>query len=168
MIAAALLVVFLVGVPLTALIAARWAAVSGLRAERAQSGQHQVTATLLHDAPAQTGSPQFPVPWPRVPARWASPSGPRTGLVPVQPGTKAGTAVTAWTDWSGKLTGVPVDPADITGQEAAAALAASVVLSALLLALWAYAGVFLDRRRMADWDADWARTEPQWTGRLRG
>ena len=34
----------------------------------------------------------------------------------------------------------------------------------LLLVLWAYASIFLDWRRTAAWDADWAATEPQWTG----
>jgi hypothetical protein len=47
-----------------------------------------------------------------------------------------------------------------------AALAAPVAPSALLLVLWAYAGIFLDWHRMAAWDSDWAVTEPQW-GRRR-
>ncbi len=46
-----------------------------------------------------------------------------------------------------------------------AALAAPVALSVVLLVLWAYAGIFLDWRRMAAWDADWAMTGPQWSGR---
>ncbi len=46
-----------------------------------------------------------------------------------------------------------------------AAMAAPVALSVMLQVLWAYAGIFLEWRRMAAWDADWAVTEPQWTGR---
>jgi len=163
-VAALLLVAFLVGVPLTALAAAHWAAASGLRAERAQAGWHQVAAVLLH-APASAGSQSFPVPWPQVPARWASPAGPRTGTVGALPGAKAGSTVEVWTDRSGRLTGAPIAAADVADRVLLAALTAPVALSVLVLVLWAYAGIFLDWRRMAAWDADWAVTGPQWTGR---
>ena len=53
----------------------------------------------------------------------------------------------------------------LAGRVLLAAMAAPVALSVMLLVLWAYAGIFLDWRRMAAWDADWAVTEPQWTGR---
>jgi hypothetical protein len=43
---ALLLVAFLAGWPLTAMAAAHWAAASGLRAERARPGWHQVRAVL--------------------------------------------------------------------------------------------------------------------------
>ena len=69
-----------------------------------------------------------------------------------------------WTDRSGGLTGAPVAAADLASRVLAAALAAPVALSVMLLVLWAYAGIFLDWRRMAAWDADWAITEPQWSG----
>lgn len=107
-IAALLLVALLVGVPLTALTAARWAAASGLRAERAQAGWHQVPAVLLHDAPTPPGGLSFPVPWPQVLARWASPAGPRTGKIDAPPGAKAGSTVMVWIDRPGRLTGAPV------------------------------------------------------------
>ena len=162
---ALLLFAFVAGVPLAALAAAHWAAASGLRAERAQASWQQVPAVLLHDAPTPAGSLSFPAPWPQVPARWASPAGPRTGKVDAPPGAKAGSAVTVWTDRSGRLTGAPVAAADVTGRVLLAALGAPVVLSVMLLVLWAYAGIFLDWRRMAAWDADWAVIEPQWTGR---
>jgi hypothetical protein len=164
-IAALLLVAFLAGVPLTALATAHWAAASGLRTERAQAGWHQVPAVLLHDAPATASSSSFPVPWPRVPARWASPAGPRTGPVGAPPGTKAGSTVTVWADRSGRLTPAPVSAAELASRVLTAALAAPVALSVMLLVLWAYAGIFLDWRRMAAWDADWAMTEPRWRGR---
>jgi hypothetical protein len=164
-IAALLLVAFLAGVPLTALTAARWAAASGLRAERAQAGWHQVPAVLLHDAPTPPGGLSFPVPWPQVLARWASTAGPRTGKIDAPPGAKAGSTVMVWIDRPGRLTGAPVAAAGLAGRVLLAAMAAPVALSVMLLVLWAYAGIFLDWRRMAAWDADWAVTEPQWTGR---
>jgi hypothetical protein len=162
---ALLLVAFFAGVPLTALAAAHWAAASGLRTERAQAGWHQVPAVLLHDASMPAGSLSFPVPWPQVPARWASPAGPRTGTIDARPGASAGSTVLVWTDRSGRLTGAPAPAAALASRALAAALAAPVALSVMLLVLWAYAGIFLDWRRMTGWDADWARTEPQWSGR---
>lgn len=165
-VAALLLAAFVVGMPLTALAAAHWAAASVIRIERIQAGRHQVQAVLLRDAPALAGSSSFPVPWPRVPARWAGPAGPRTGAVGVPPGAKAGSSVLVWTDRSGRLTAAPVPDADLASRVPLAALAAPVAPSVMLLVLWAYAGIFLDWRRMAAWDADWAITEPQW-GRRR-
>ena len=164
-VAALLLAALLAGVPLTAVAAAHWAVASGLRTERAQAGWHQVPAVLLHDAPTPAGSLSFPVPWPQAPARWAGPAGTRTGKVDAPPGTKAGSTVMVWTDRSGGLTGAPVAAAALTSRVLAAALAAPVALSVMLLVLWAYAGIFLDWRRMAAWDADWAITEPQWSRR---
>lgn len=161
---ALLLVAFAAGVPLAALATAHWAAASGLRTEQTQAGWRQVTAVLLHDASTQAGSLSFPVPWPQVPARWASPARPRTGIVDAPPGATAGSAVMVWTDRSGRLTGAPVAAA-LLSRVLLAALAAPVVLSVMLLVLWAYAGIFLDWRRMAAWDADWAITEPQWSRR---
>ena len=164
-VAALLLAAFFAGVPLTALAAAHWAAVSGVRTERAQAGRHQVAAVLLHDASTSAGSLSFPVPWPQVPARWASPAGSRTGAVEAPPGARAGSTVLVWTDRSGGLTGAPVPVTALASRVLLAALAAPVALSVVLLVLWAYAGIFLDWRRMAAWDADWAVIEPQWTGR---
>jgi hypothetical protein len=164
-VAALLLVTLLAGVPLTTLAAVHWAAASGLRTEQAQAGWRQVPAVLLHDVPGLVGGLAFPGPWPQVLGRWAGPAGPRTGLVYAQPGARAGRAVPAWTGRLGRLTGTPAAAAGVAARVVLAAVAAPVVLSVMLLVLWAYAGIFLDWRRMAAWDADWAATEPQWTGR---
>ncbi len=164
-VAALLLVGLLAGVPLTALAAAHWAAASGHDTEQAQARWRQVPAVLLHDASMPAGSSPYLVPWPQVQARWASPAGPRTGMVDAPPGARAGSAVMVWTDRSGRLTGAPVTAAALASRVLLAALTAPVALSVMLLVLWAYAGIFLDWRRMTAWDADWAMTEPQWSGR---
>ena len=54
------LAAFLAGAPLTALAAGQRVAASGLHAERAQAGRHQVAAVLLHDASTSAGSVSFP------------------------------------------------------------------------------------------------------------
>lgn len=158
-----LLVALLAGVPLTALAAARWAAASGVRAELAQAGSHRVVAVLLHDAAASTRRRSFQAPESQVLAQWPSPAGPRTGKVGAPAGARAGSAIAVWIDRSGRLTGRPAQ-ADVGRQVLLAILAAPVTLLILLLVLWAYASVFLEWRRAAAWDADWAATERQWVG----
>ncbi len=79
--------------------------------------------------------------------------------------SRTGCRADVWTDRSGRLTGTPVAAADVALRVLVAALAAPVALSVMLLVLWAYAGIFLDWRRMAAWDAGWAMTEPRWSGR---
>lgn len=160
-----LLVGFVAGAPLTALAAARWAAASGLRTERAQTGWHSFPAVLLRDAPQTAGSLSNSVPWPQVLARWASPAGPRTGKVDARPGERAGSVVMVWIDRSGRLTSPPARVLGLAGQVLLAALGAPFALALVLLAAWVYVSLILDRRRMAAWDADWAVTEPRWTGR---
>lgn len=161
---ALLLAVFLIAAPLAALGAVHWAAASGLRAEQAQSGLHQVPAVLLHDAPRPAGGLEFPAPVPRALAQWHSAAGLRTGMVYAPAGAKAGRTVLVWTDRSGRLTGVPVGVTDAVGLEFLAAVAAPAMLVFVLLPVWMIAIDILDRRRMTAWDADWAATEPQWTG----
>lgn len=124
-----------------------------------------MTAVLLHDAPAAAGSLFFPAPEPRIRARWPGPAGPRTGMVDARPGARAGSVVRVWTDGSGRLAGPEAPAEGLVGQVVLAVLAALVTVSVLVLVLWAYAGIFLDWRRMTAWDADWAATEPRWTGR---
>jgi hypothetical protein len=160
---ALLLVAFLIAAPLTALAAVDWAASSGLRAERA--GLHQVPAVLLHDASAPAGSLGFPAPALQALARWSGPTGPRTGMVYVLPGARAGSTVLVWTDRAGSLTAAPPGATDLAELEFLAVVAAPAVLALVLLSARVIATGILDRRRLAAWDADWAATEPQWTRR---
>lgn len=66
-----------------------------------------------------------------------------------------------WVGRSGRLTGAPA-AADAPGRVLGAALAAPVAPGAGPLGV---CRLFLGWRRMAAWDAGWAVTEPQWTGR---
>jgi hypothetical protein len=149
-----LLVAFLAGAPLTALAAGQWVAAFGLHAERAQAGRHQVAAVLLHDASTSAGSVSFPALDPPVLARLAGPAGPRTGTVYAQPGARVGTVVMVWVDRSGRLAAMPFKATGVADQMLLATVAALVALPVVLLILRAYAGIFLDWRRMAAWDAD--------------
>ena len=102
-ITAGLLVVFLVGAPLSWLSAGRWAQQGVVREQHAQQSWHQVAAVLLETAPAQ---PQFEfgLPWNPavlVLAHWMGPDGrDRIGQVPVKAGGWAGRTVRVWVDAS--------------------------------------------------------------------
>ena len=158
---ACLLSVFVIVVPLVAVITGAQAYGAGLRAERAERvAWHQVPAVLLVTAPA-SGYAGYDVP---VRARWTAPDGARrAGDVLPPPGTRAGRTVMLWVDASGRPTGMPLQSAQVTGQAIdAAAIAATAAFSALLcvcvLGRWV-----LFRRRLAAWDAEWRAVGPRWT-----
>jgi hypothetical protein len=158
-----LAVAFLAGAPLAAVTAAHLVYSYGARAAHAQQAAwHQVPAVLLAAAPTDgyTGYE------PEVRARWTAPDGARrTGEVPAQPGTSAGSTVRVWVDAAGRLTEPPLRPLQVRGQTALAAISAPVVLGLVLLCAGGLAQFRLGRRRLAAWDAEWQATEPQWTRR---
>lgn len=163
---AALIAMFLGGAPVAALAAGQAAASAALRAEHAQAGWHQVPAVLLKNAPPATqplsqGSLEL-----LVPASWRAAGGAaRTGQVYAPAGARAGSTVPVWTDRAGRLTSSPVQRTDVIGRVALAAALATVAVAAALAVVGLLAHWVLDRRRLAAWDARWARTGPQWTGR---
>ncbi len=161
-----LFTLFLIGGPAAAVIAGKLADAGGLRTEQAQASWHAVPAVLLHSAPPARGpaNPASSVAW--VKARWTAPDGsPRTGSVLVGAGTRAGAAVTVWTDSAGRLTPPPLRHFQVVDQVILAAVTAPAALAvALLGAGWAV-GRVLNRRRLVHWEAAWSATGPQWTGR---
>jgi hypothetical protein len=157
-----LAVAFLVGAPLAA-VAAGYAAYSyGARAAYAQQAAawHPVEAVLLVAAPTYGYTGYEPM----VTAQWTAPRGPRhTGEVPAPPGDRAGSTVRVWVDAAGRLTEPPLQPWQVRGQTAMAAVGAPVVLGLMLLCAGLLAHCLLGRRRLASWEADWRATGPQWT-----
>jgi hypothetical protein len=82
------------------------------------------------DAAAPGGDDQA-----RALAQWQGPGpAPRTGEVLATSGLPAGSAVTVWLDASGKLTGPPLQPGQITDRTIAVAALAPAVLALSLLA----------------------------------
>lgn len=161
------LLVFLIGGPLIALGAGHWAAAIASRVERAQQASwRQVPAVLLVNA-GQTMSVGYGgVTATQVRARWTAPDGEvRTGDVAAPPGTLKGATVQIWVDSTGEQTGPPLRHDQATGQTVLAAVTAPLLLGVVTLCLASVAIRILDRRRLADWDADWQTTEPRWTSR---
>ncbi|MFF3404692.1 hypothetical protein ACFYW8_00425 [Streptomyces sp. NPDC002742] len=151
---------------LAGVVAAR-AVGTGLSAQAARA--HAVPAVLTVDAPsppAAVGGSGGERVWAAV--RWTTSDGTvHAGKAKVLPGAPAGTRVTVWTDRTDHVV-----PAPMTGTQATleAALAGALVASSAGAAVWAAGRVArtrLDRRRMAEWDAEWQQVGPQW-GNLSG
>jgi len=164
-IVAGALAAFLVCAPLAALFAGRWAGAAALRVGRAQqSSWRRVPAVLLGRAGQPVAIGDGDVTLPEARARWTAPDGqPRTGLLPVPVGARAGHTVRVWVDAAGRPTGPPLRHEQAMGQALLAAGAATVALGAILLAAAALAVRAVDRRRLAAWTADWQATAPRWT-----
>lgn len=92
--------------------------------------------------------------------RWTTPDGAvHSGRTKVRPGMASGTRVTVWTDRQGRVTAKPLSPGEAgfrsawTGTLVATGTAAAVFGGAQL----ARAG--LERRRLRQWDEEWARVD---------
>ncbi|MFF3941057.1 hypothetical protein ACFYZV_33410 [Streptomyces phaeofaciens] len=116
-------------------------------------------------SPTTTGFDDGPV-WATV--RWRTADGvTHTARTQVEPGTTAGTRVTAWADSTGDLVDRPP-----TATQAALEAAGTGVLAASGAGALVLTGGWLVRRRalrrrLAEWDAEWKRVGPQWRD-LRG
>jgi hypothetical protein len=166
LITAALLVVFLACAPLAWTSAGRWVQQNGLREQQAQQSWHQTSAVLLQDAP-MVPSYEFRLAWQTmvpVAARWFGPAGQyRSGKVAVPSGSKAGQTVEVWVDRYGRATGPPLLAAELTRRVIGTEVVAPLALGLLLLSLAGVVRWVLNRRRLADWEASWARIGPRWT-----
>jgi hypothetical protein len=160
-----LLAVFLAGAPFAAHAAGSWAhALSAREAQAQRASLHRVPATLLTAAAGWT--PNGGGASPDVAARWRAPDGQvRTGEVYVSAAAAAGSTVLVWTDEAGQLAGPPLQPAQLATRTQMAAGAAAASLAIILIVAGWLARRFLDRRRLAAWDADWLANGPRWSPR---
>lgn len=132
---------------------------------------HAVSAVLTEDAPRTppvtadgTGGDTV---W--AAARWTGVDGrAHTGRSEVEPAAEAGTRVTVWTGRTGELVARPPAPAESTLQAAAAGALAALGAGGTAWAGGRLARSRLDRRRLADWEAEWQRVGPQWRKRMTG
>jgi hypothetical protein len=150
-----LLAVFLVGAPFAVLAGGGFANGLARHVQQEQwSTERQVTATTTEPAVAPTTSyGQAYVP---VKARWKAPDGKSvTGYIPVVLGVSAGARQQLWTTLGGRITAPPLmdsQVADLTTIGRAASVAALLLV---LAGARAVARHELNRRRFAEWDADW-------------
>ncbi|MFG2882673.1 hypothetical protein ACGFYV_10205 [Streptomyces sp. NPDC048297] len=133
----------------------------GLAAERAT--WRPTVARVLGRAP---GRPAVRMPvaervWAKV--RWTRPDGSvHTGEARVPLGSKAGTPVTVWTDPRGHLVTRPTAPSEAGFRASLMGGLVGVSAGAVPFVGGLVLRGRLERRRLARWDAEWARFGPQW------
>src|SRR6266702_1048644 len=80
------------------------------------------------------------------------------GGIAASPGARAGSKVTTWVNASGQPAGAPLSDGQVARQGVAAGVVASAGVALLLLGAWLLARNWLDRRRLAAWEAAWRLT----------
>jgi hypothetical protein len=148
----------------TALVGGSVHAFASDRIRAEQSDRRPVPAVAVADAPVVPGDGGVGPTYGAV--GWTAPDGTeRAGSAQVPPLTKAGGAVTVWTDDRGDVVAPPL------GSEFPLVMTATSVVFTLLagfvLIVFAVLGErrLLDRLRAAEWGAGWRRVEPVWSGR---
>ena len=98
------LLAFLVGAPIAALAAGRWAGAAARQVARSQhTGWRQVPAVLLANAPESVDVGYGGVSLPEVRARWTAPDGTaHRGYVEAASGARAGSTVLIWVNRAGR------------------------------------------------------------------
>ena len=131
--------------------------IDALRADR-----HSVTAVLVEDAQRIVGTADGSDNY-RATVRWTAADGTRrTGLAHVDSSSKAGSTTQVWLDAKGRL--VPTPATATQGRIEGAVLGVWAAAGAGGVVLLVGRGVCgqLERRRVDQWDAEWARIGPQW------
>ncbi|UJB40166.1 Rv1733c family protein [Streptomyces sp. A1-5] len=162
-----LMLVLVLGVPVASINAGLMAYHSSLRAVHTQSAdRRETTAWLTADAKGTQRSAEDA--WQQAQVRWTDKTGKQqTGTTLVQTGTPKGATIRIWLNQDGTLGDPPmtVDGAKATGWLVGSMTAVGVASG--LLAARAGMRLALDRRRYAQWDAEWEAVEPGWSARFR-
>ena len=156
-----------VGAPLAGVFAGRWAH-DGARAQAAaqRAERHHVRAVLVENAPASVPNPGGRQPTYEVRVRWHEPGGgQRSGVAQVRAGTRRGDRADVWVDARGR--GVDPPLGDTAVWQRTLTTGASTAGGVVVIVLVAHFAVrrVATRRRLAEWENNWARTGPEWTRR---
>jgi hypothetical protein len=158
------MLVLVLGLPVAAFSAGLTAYESSMRTVQAQSAERQeATARLTSNIKGVTpdGKQQAQV-------RWTDGNGTvRTGTTLVKSGTPKGATVQVWVDRDGSITGPPMSRLNATTTGWFVGGMAAIGVGAGFFAARAGVRRVLDRRRYAQWDAEWNLVEPLWSARFR-
>ncbi|WP_329406770.1 hypothetical protein OG802_02655 [Streptomyces sp. NBC_00704] len=158
----------LVVAPLAGALAGRWAHDDARAAAlRQRADRHQVSAQVVgrppETVPSVEGGRQQMV---AVSVRWTPPGGhARTATARVPAGTHRGDVVDVWFDRHGRSVAPP--PNDTMVWQHTLTLGICVAGGSAATVLLGHAAVrrVAMRHRLAEWEREWALTEPQWTRR---
>ncbi|MEV0173537.1 hypothetical protein AB0I00_20770 [Streptomyces sp. NPDC050803] len=145
------------------------AVADGLAERRARA--HPVSAVLTEDAPKTPvttgeGLTDSTV-WAKV--RWTDADGvTHTGRARTEPGSAAGSTATVWTDAAGTLVAPPPSTLDLRWQPVLVGASVGLIAAGTAVGCGRLARICLDRRRLRDWETEWARIGPQWHNRTNG
>ncbi|MDQ1043056.1 hypothetical protein [Streptomyces sp. V4I2] len=164
----AVTVLLWVGAPLVGAFAASWAhSEARAVAEKQRADRHRVRAEVVGrtagSVPVVQGGRQHAY---RATVRWTEPNtGARTASARVPGGTRQGDVVDVWFDARGRSVSPPPDGTAVWQHTLAiGACAVGGTVAVVLLGHSVVRGA-ANRRRMAEWEREWALTEPQWTRR---
>jgi hypothetical protein len=159
-----LVVLLLAGGPFAALATGSWTHAMAQRTQFAQeASRRQVTAVVVSIVPPSAGD--WGLTW-QARARWRAPDGREvTNEIPVPSNTAVGATLPVWTDLSGRSTTAPLLDSQVSGQVVTGEILGVISLAAVLAVTGALVLSWINKRRMADWDAEWRATGPRWTTR---
>ncbi|MEV5546343.1 hypothetical protein AB0L35_09375 [Streptomyces sp. NPDC052309] len=135
-------------------------------AERQARTRDHVPAVLVHDAPRhpEPGSDEAKKTRYPVEVRFTDADGDvRTGKTDVEPGLPADSTVLVWADARGAITEPPLTTDQIRSRTMGWAILAFLAVALAGAAAYGIAGLVLQRRNLAGWDAAWSRTAPRWS-----
>ncbi|MEU6380761.1 hypothetical protein [Streptomyces sp. NPDC046909] len=135
-------------------------------AERQRAGVSAVSAVLVEDA--ESDGPARVVADHRVWAtvRWTTPDGrTHTEQARVPVGSRANSAVTVWTDDEGRITPEPLTEEESRLHGVAGGVLAAIGLGGTVLGAAWIVRLSLERRRLAEWDAEWERIDTRRGGK---
>ncbi|MEV6947171.1 hypothetical protein AB0N07_35470 [Streptomyces sp. NPDC051172] len=160
-------VLLFVGAPLAGALAGWWAHDEARALAAAQRAErHRVRAEVFGGTPERLPSVQSGRDHSyRVAVRWMDATGTHTANARVPAGTKHGDTVDVWFDAEGRA--VPPPPGETQVWEHTATIgicAAGGAATCVLLAQTVVRRVSTGHRT-AEWEREWARTEPEWTRR---
>ena len=145
--------------------------VTGVAADRSfdeqRAERHEVVAGVVKGTQGSDGKATDRVTaddgraWATV--RWTAADGTvHTARAKVASGTAAGARVTLWVDSKGTPATQPLEPAEALLEASLLGALASVATGGLVWAGAIGARGYLNRRRMAQWDAEWQRIDTWW------
>ncbi|MFJ9832803.1 hypothetical protein ACIRU2_15640 [Streptomyces sp. NPDC101169] len=148
-----------VGGTLVGLVTARAA---GQSFDRQRTERTLVRAVLLTDAPrtavAGTGGDLTSA---RV--RWTAPDGTRHSDSTLVPGgLRAGSTAEIWLDAWGRPSSAPLTSGEASAESALLGVSAALALTGAAFGVRCAGRWWLDRRRIEEWDREWALLGPRW------